>query len=308
MLQIRFTDDFYEAQALRDKGFEPIECAFGQLGSVLGPLAMDHHGEESYREGVALRACRDHYGARRDDPRFVVTGTPDADAVLAILALSGQVPQGHLSSRFYELVDRQDVDPIGLDLLSTPEGEELVWFNQREGNTQSRAGFLRALGEMKHLLMEGLSEQERTHLRGAERRRQRLAQEGIIHCLDIEGKRCPPKRHAEALRGAAIKQTTARILVVHSRVWGFDLWYRIAPVVVSYAARMAKVTVGCPDEETAAQLFGPGGLQAVWPSLGQGWGGRETIGGSPRGERLKLSSAASTAQRLLSLLKKVAPS
>lgn len=37
-------------------GHEPIECSFGTDGSVLGPLNMDHHGAESNREGVAIRA------------------------------------------------------------------------------------------------------------------------------------------------------------------------------------------------------------------------------------------------------------
>ena len=86
-IDIQFTNDFNEACILRDQGFEPIECAFGQFGSVMGPLCMDHHGTESHREGVALRACRDAYGARKNDPRFVVTGAPDADAVLSIIAL-----------------------------------------------------------------------------------------------------------------------------------------------------------------------------------------------------------------------------
>ena len=70
-LDLQFTNDIKEAQRFCDLGYEPIECAFGQYGSVMGPLNMDHHGTESHREGVAIRACRDHYGARMSDPRFV---------------------------------------------------------------------------------------------------------------------------------------------------------------------------------------------------------------------------------------------
>ena len=47
-------------------------------------------------------------------------------------------------------------------------------------------------------------------------------------------------------------------------MWGFDVWYRAAPIVVSYASRLKKVTVGCPDRDTAEALFGPGGLECVW--------------------------------------------
>ena len=92
-IDLKFSNDYGEVCRLRDVGYEPIECAFGQFGSVMGPLNMDHHGTESHREGVALRACRDLYGARREDPRFAVTGAPDADAVLAIIALAGLVPR-----------------------------------------------------------------------------------------------------------------------------------------------------------------------------------------------------------------------
>lgn len=76
-MKIIHTNDAAEARRLTLDGFEPVECSFGGEGSVLGPLLMDHHGAESHREGVAIRAYRDHYGARRDDPRFVVTGAAD---------------------------------------------------------------------------------------------------------------------------------------------------------------------------------------------------------------------------------------
>ena len=115
-LDIQFTHSYKKATRLRDAGYEPIECAFGQFGSVMGPLNMDHHGTESHREGVAIRACRDHYGERRNDRRFVVTGAPDADAVVAIIALSGLLPKAKLSADFYELVNAFDIDPIGIGI------------------------------------------------------------------------------------------------------------------------------------------------------------------------------------------------
>lgn len=305
-LQIVHTNRADEARALRDAGFEPVECAFGQLGSILGPLELDHHGTESHREGVALRACRDLYGARRHDPRFVVTGTPDADAVLAIVALAGLVPASAIPPRFYALVNEQDLDPIGLDLLSEPEGVALVWFNQQEHLTQSEEGFHKAIGHMVRLLIEGLPTSERTAVESKDRHRREKALEGILERLDRGGLALPipphPERHP-VLRGEAALDAAARILVVRSIVWGFDVWYRLAPVVVSHASRMAKVTVGCPDQPTADLLFGSGGLQRVWPALGRGWGGRETIGGSPRGERLGVEVARSTARTLLPLLR-----
>ncbi len=303
-LDIRFTNDYAQACELRDQGYEPIECAFGQRGSVLGPLALDHHGTESAREGVALRACRDFYAARKDDPRFVVTGTPDADATLAIIALAGVIDLKRISQKFYEIVDLNDVDPIGTDLLQTPEGIELSWFNQQEMLFQSEAGFRKAVSLMTKLLNEGLTSEEREHVIRSDMARRRTALEGILSLRGKDGADLPiPKNVPQTvLRGSNATASDGRVLVVKSAVWGFDQWYRFAPCVVSYASRMAKITVGCADKETAQILFGPKGLSEVWPKIGHGWGGRESIGGSPRGERKSLSEAYETAGILVAHL------
>jgi hypothetical protein len=304
-MNIQFTHDYAKACRLRDAGFEPIECAFGQYGSVLGEYNLDHHGTESHREGVALRACRDLYGARAADPRFVVTGTPDADAVLAIVALAGLVPEHALSPTFYKLVNAHDTDPIGRTLFDSPEGIALAWFNQREKLMQSEQGFRTAIDHMVRLLTVGLTDAERNHVIKRDRGRRRRAEEGILHLFDRGGLELPiPSTIADlpVRRGPAAIDGATRILVVRSSVWGFDIWYRLAPVVVSYAERMAKVTVGCPDLPTAELLLGQGGLERAWAALGKGWGGRGSIGGSPRGKRLSLSAARETADALRPLL------
>jgi len=304
-LLIRFTNDYEAACRLRDLGFEPIECAFGQYGSVMGPLNMDHHGDESHREGVALRACRDLYGARRDDPRFVVTGTPDADAVLAIIALAGLCEPEQLKPAFFQLVDAHDTDPIGHDLLATPDGELLAHFNQQPGLFQNEAGFYTAVKLMRTLLGSGLETAQRDQIRRADANRRRTALEGILAVIHRDGRRTDPPTSVDGLtlrRGEDAIADSARVLVVKSPVWGFDQWYRMAPVVVSYASRMAKVTIGCPDGPTAQRLFGEDGLMTAWRTLGKGWGGRPTIGGSPRGTRMRVTDAFDTAEALLDLL------
>ncbi|MFN3198620.1 MAG: hypothetical protein ACE366_09445 [Bradymonadia bacterium] len=304
-LDIQFTHDHQEACRLRDAGYEPIECAFGQYGSVLGPLALDHHGTESHREGVALRACRDHHGARADDPRFVVTGTPDADAVLAIVALADLVPEGAISDQFYTLVNQHDTDPIGHDLMSTEAGLALAWFNQRPSMSQSAKGFRKAVTDMVRVLTQGLDAEDERHIRGSDRSRRRRAMEGIVALLDGDGFDVTVPARAEGLpvrRGDELFAHDGMVLVVKSTVWGFDQWYRMAPLVVSFASRLHKVTVGCPDVATAERLLGPGGLTAAWKLLGKGWGGREAIGGSPRGVQLTLDDARETAHRLCPLV------
>jgi hypothetical protein len=262
---------------------------------------MDHHGTESHRDGVALRACRDLYGARAADPRFVVTGTPDADAVLAIIALAGLVPQDRLDPEFYTLVNRYDTDPIGIDLFSEPSGLGLAWFNQVTHLTQSEDGFHRGIAAMVGLLTEGVSQHDADRIRRADENRKKRASEGMLSLYGARGESLEIPSDWESrdvLRGEKALEGQARCLVVESTVWGFDVWYRVAPVVVSYASRLKKVTVGCPNIETAELLFGPGGLQNTWPVLGEGWGGRESIGGSPRGEKKTINDASITALEL----------
>lgn len=305
-LEIVHTHDHAEAVRRRDAGYEPVECAFGQDGSVLGPLALDHHGTESHREGVALRACRDHYGARASDPRFVVTGTPDADATLAIVALAGLAPRERIRREFYEVVDQHDVDPIGLDMLDSPAGEELAWFNQRSELFQNEAGFRKAVKDLVHLLKNGLSESDRRQVHKSELNRRKKALQGVVSLFDVDGSMVPlpaETAHLPLRRGPSALERPGLVLLVKSTVWGFDQWYRLAPVVVSYAERMAKTTVGCPDVATAEALLGPGGLMTVWPRLGRGWGGRSTIGGSPRGARHGVSDSESAARALVNLLR-----
>lgn len=286
-VQIRYTDSWDEACALRDEGFEPVECAFGGHGSVLGRLAMDHHGTESHRPGVAIRAFGDAFGARERDPRFVVTGTPDADALLAIVGMAGLVERDLVPSGFVELVDRQDTAPIGLDLTAVPYGPWLLKYNQTE-LPRGVEGFRRGLAAMLALLRSGVAEDELRHILGRERSRIERADRAVVGVVERDGTTGLPER--EPPPGPPL-----RVAVVESTVWGFDRWYLWAPVVVSYSKRLQKVTIGCPDRETAERLLGPGGLLSLYADLGRGWGGREAVGGSPRGVPMTLADAWKTA-------------
>lgn len=277
MFIITHTNDAFKARQLTNRGYEPIECAFGE-GSVLGSLEMDHHGLESWREGVALRACRDHYGARKKDPRFVVTGTPDADAILAIIALAALVPISQLHSDFYELVNRRDLDPINIDLLTVTRGEELLLFQQTEKLRRDGPSFYRAVEAMKEILLRGITPEQRSLVRRKEEKRIILAEQGII------------------------EQEDPNVLVVESIVWGFDQWYKRAPIVVSYSKRHQSITVGCPSVERAQELFGEEGLLRVFRMLGPGWGGREAIGGSPRNELFSSEEARQVAAQITNML------
>ena len=57
--------------------------------------------------------------------------------------------------------------------------------------------------------------------------------------------------------------------------------------IVSHVRKAGNVMLACPNKEVAERAFGRGGLKNVFPRLpaveGKEWGGREAVGGSPRG-------------------------
>lgn len=289
-LQIVWTADKAEADRLVSEGFEAVECSFGHFGSSMGPLAMDHHGTESHREGVAIRAYRDHFGARAADPRFVVTGAADADACFCIAALCGILPHPSRAPEFEkapppvkasntkdltklsELVNQVDVAPIGVRCEETEEGVMLLLWNQIASSAQDATAFHAGIDRWRSLLGR--------------------APKALLAAAKTE----EANRVAEA-RKATVERISPQVAFVESPVWGFDVWYaEVAPVIVAFVAANGNVTIGCPDTETAEMFFGQGGLKNVFPQLQpQGWGGREAIGGSPRGMKLTREQAREAA-------------
>jgi len=169
-LKIIWTAEKGEADRLAGEGFEPVECSFGHFGSSLGSLAMDHHGSESHREGVALRAYRDHFGSRKDDSRFVVTGAADADACFCIASLCGMLPHPSRAAeldkapppvknagtrditKLAELVNRVDTAPIGVRLEESDEGVTLLLWNQMGSSAQDATAFHAGVDRWRALL------------------------------------------------------------------------------------------------------------------------------------------------------------
>lgn len=296
-MEIVWTADNVQAHTLTEMGYEPIECSFGNLGSVVGSLTMDHHGVYANLEGVALRAYRDHFGARKGDPRFVVTGAADADACFAIAALCGMLPHPSRAAEFEKapppvkatgtkdisalaaLVNLVDCAPIGVRLEEREEGVMLLLWNQMSSSDRDATSFHAGVDRWRCLLGR--------------------APKALLNAAKTE----EVARVAEA-RKAEVVRISEQVAVVESSVWGFDVWYaEVAPVIVAYVAVNGNVTIGCPDIESAERFFGPGGLKNVFAKLQpDGWGGREAIGGSPRGMKLTREQAVEAAKVVASLI------
>lgn len=245
---------------------------------------MDHHGGEAHREPVSIRAWRDHRAARREDPRFVVTGSPDADATFAIAALAGLLPElrhGSLDSdQLAGRIAEMDMDPFRRPAIDDRAGLAVLLFNRLASRVPDVSAFHAGVDRWRWIL--GLSNP----------------------ALWLE-----PIRQSEAERralaaAAHVEIAGPQVAVVRSPAWGWDVWYAtLRPLIVAYVESSGRVSIGCRDLATVRQLLGQNGLLSVFDRLSPaGWGGRETIGGSPRSVAMTWDDAVQAAQFLQSAI------
>lgn len=296
-LETVLTDDADRVETLVADGYCPIECSIGGR-SIVDELVMDHHGERSDLEPVSVRAYRDHWGARREDPRFVGVGEADADMCFAVASLAGLLPHPdrevpeHLPEHvrraktrdlkpLAETIGVLDEDPIGRNPLELPKGKIVIaWKTLSEPAERDGTALVGGADLWRRLvsghpalspLIEGAEESER-------------------------------QRHEQALEDLEQRaETIGDVLVIRgSTLFGFPEWYDRDleggdpdevdgwgnPVVMAWSHDDQSVTIGCPNDSVAEQVFGDGGLKNVFDELPGGWGGRESVGGSPRGESL----------------------
>ncbi len=296
-MELIISNDVAEISNLVADGFCPVECSIGSE-SIVDELRMDHHGKLAHLESVAVRAYRDYFGARAEDPRFVGTGVADADMTFAVAALAGIIPhparqiaetlpppvKASLTrdlSALAETIGRVDTSPIGLDIPSMEGGEILLTWNAMTASARDSLGFQAGVGLWRSLL-EGHPAQLGPFFAAA---REAEANRRQASLADLDE------------RGVVINGV---LVIKESRTFGFPEWYGRRegqpfdapegwerPVVIAWLERGKNVTIGCPNNEVAEAVFGPGGLKNVFPNLQpEGWGGREAIGGSPRGVEL----------------------
>lgn len=279
-LSIATTNNYEEADAYRLSGYEPIECSFGNRGSVVGKLMMDHHGDLSHLEGVAIRAYRDYRGACVGYSKFVVTGQSDADATFAIAALIGLLPDG--LDKLAELVNQVDVNPVDIDLTETREGQQLLWWNQQCARPNNR------VTDWFQNVFRWVSVPD-------------LTDEQLLKAVTQEIDR----RMTVEKDTAMLYQEPFQLVVgVESNQWGFDCWYRdLAPFVVAFNPHTNSITLGAKSLQLVEDYFGHGGFKNVFNHLGEGWGGRETVGGSPRGQQMTRADVTKVCETLMALIK-----
>lgn len=318
-MEIKLEKNIERVKELVKAGYCPVECSFGNM-SVVDDLKMDHHGEMSAMESVAIRAYRDFFGIREEDPRFVVNHI-DADCIFAISALAGMLP--HPESKFAatqpafkqkiwfanylplaETIATIDTDPIGRDVLAMPYGDVLVTWNSLFGmQADDDLAAMSAVQGWKILLTMPTSKTFIAAAQTSEANRRNAA----LADLTERGKK----------EGAVMS-------IIGSRVFGFAEWYDRQPnlsakqpegwnnpIVVSLSEQ-ENITFGMPNKDVAEAILGKGGLQNVFTKLnqlyalepGNGFGGREAVGGSPRGRKMNQDDLAKIVTVINELLSK----
>lgn len=300
-------------------GFCPVECSFGGV-SVCDELELDHHGSKSHLESVAIRAYRDFFGVRAEDQRFVVNHI-DADSIFAVAALAGLLPHPELAKTMpaymqktwgqdlmplAETISVMDTDPIGRDIISMPMGNVLAAWNALFGaNANDELAAYAAVEGFRRLLTQPSARVFVSAAENAENERREAA------LADLRE------------RG---EKVGAVMTIKQSRVFGFDVWYQRNveagapnevtgwdnPIVISWLEGTENITMATPNKAVAEELLGEGGLMNVFKALneayglaeGSGFGGRETIGGSPRGQKMTEADLAKAVSVLNQLMKK----
>lgn len=263
------------AEALRDQGYEPVECSFGRF-SVVGTLKLDHHGALANEEPVSIKAAKiAMLPGFRPLSKFVLTGLPDGDSVYAVLVLSGQiVPDLKIAAAIAEL----DLDPIGINRLKGVYIREVAF---------------QMNGVPSHCV-RGVEDALVSGVRAFDGR-------GIPKPIEAQARRFEAERQRLAV--ADISDRKSDCILVNSDSPGRDVWHKYGSILVQFKPSQRVITVsGCSERaadflhrRSVYSIFGPTGFDALYPEmdkiLGPGSGGRPDIGGSPRGCRYSFEDA-----------------
>ena len=260
------------------KGFVPIEMAEGDE-SFVDFRCLDHHNDYSSFPSACVTALK-YYGTLSSPARLMANHT-DADCVLAGLTLMGLLPLDVLEKLNIE-AGILDTDPVSADYAQFTHGDAIrSWKVGMKSAKQSGWSWLYGV-QLFLDIFRNADCYAKIEDNSEERERERV--------------RIAAEEYEKAVRGPS-----GRVLLISpSSVKGFDVQFCRQPefpadslegwkhwCVASHVARSGNVTISCPNRSVAELAFGPGGLLNVFPKLptleGKKWGGRESVGGSPRG-------------------------
>lgn len=276
-----------------EQGYIPIEASYGSV-SVVDDFKLDHHGKE-FRDlpNPAKRAQKSELFGKGKG--YYVLSHVDLDAVLTIAGLEGIKVDPDLIA----IASKIDLEgPHSVDWTKSEFANFLEAFWSATGRL--RFSNEQDVTDLVNKLLEIIKNAKK--LKRSKKLKQKVAQWG----KEIE------KAKQEVVKVEKIKvgDEVVRVgLAKGSSLAGFEGFYKVADIVVSYHTELKKITVASSKPKFSA-LLGPDGLLVLVPELdkrfGKGWGGRNDIIGSPRGQTMDDKVADEVFQILVSKLKQIA--
>lgn len=262
------------------EGFVPIEMAEGTK-SFVDFRCLDHHNDYSHLPSACVTALKFYGTLGSDSPVRLMVNHTDADCVLTGVTLLGLLPR-KLLERLNPEVGVLDTDPLSVDFGDLLYGNAIrLWKVGMMSTKKSGWSWLYGMQLFLDIFNHFTYYEGKT---GELEERERARREKAFQDYD------------KAVTGPSGKV----LLVAPSTVKGYDVQFfrqRAFPAtslegwrhwcVVSHVRKVGNVMLSCPNKEVAERAFGSGGLKNVFPRLpeieGKEWGGREAVGGSPRG-------------------------
>jgi hypothetical protein len=283
-----------------ENGFVPVEMSQGQ-DSWVDDKKIDHHNNYSHQPSASKTSLKYHGSTKK-----IIINHVDADCILAGLVLFGAIEKDRKLVDFVKSVSILDMAPIGVNPLDLKYGNLIqTWKNtwrqslpdsEKDLSNMTAEKWIAAAEHMLKIYKEDASVKELIS-QSFKREIERLS----IALEDIS---------------TALVSKSGKIKAIPvSRVPGFDVAFKKTVdgwdfgCLISRIPASGKITLSIPDKETAAKLFGVGGLLNVYPILsskfgsGGDWGGRETVGGSGRTGEIPIEAVPNILEVLDSLIK-----
>ena len=278
-----------EIEARIEEGFVPVEMAEGTK-TYVDFRCLDHHNSYSDMPSACITALKFYGELAGQAPARIMVNHTDSDSVMTGLTLLGLLPLDLLKKLNPE-IGQLDTEPLMADLQSMRFYDEIqIWKSSMESVKQSGWSWLYGVQLWLDIFnnwadFKGVLEN--------------------LKILEAERKKLALEDYNAAQRGRSDKV----LLINPSRVKGFDVQFcrneDAAPdtlagwhhwCIISYIEKSGNVMLACPCRKVAELAFGRGGLKNIFqllPSIdGKEWGGRESVGGSPRGVKFPVERLA----------------
>jgi hypothetical protein len=285
------------AEKYVEKGYIPIETSYGTK-TVTDAFKLDHHGELSGLVNPAKRAREELFC--KGNGTYVVSHL-DLDTVLTIAGLECIKVDADL----VELVSILDIrGPHAVEWEKTRWAPFLTafWkifgrivFKDEEDVTELVEKALELVKNAKKLER---SETLKKGIGDLESDLESEIKKGLDEVVGVKTIKVDDPEIERVKVGLAIGGESKA---------GFKAYYEKADIVVAYNRQLKKVSIGLKDSKFT-KLFGPKGLLEIIDYLnvtyGFGWGGRETIIGSPRDKEVSEQVAREIYDYIIGYLQK----